>query len=51
MGLIKTCPYCGGGGNRIGCDYCDESGLMDLNEIALAKKFDEINSSYDEDYE
>lgn len=42
MSVIKVCPFCRG--NRIGCDYCDESGLMDLNEIARANQ--DIESCY-----
>lgn len=52
--MIKECPYCKG--DRLGCDYCDESGLMDLNEIDRAERMlaheqalieeDEINVRY-----
>lgn len=41
MSIIKECPYCRG--NRVGCDYCDESGLMDLNEIARAEQTQQDN--------
>lgn len=47
MSIIKRCPYCHG--NRIGCDYCLESGLMDLNEIARAKQ--DIESCFMNDAE
>lgn len=32
---IVECPYCGG--NRIDCDYCDDSGLMYESEIEWYK--------------
>ena len=47
MSIIKQCPYCNN--NRIGCEYCDESGLMDLNEIARVEQA--IERSLEEDDE
>ena len=45
MSIIKECPYCRG--NRIDCEYCDESGLMDLNEIDRVEK--DLERSYNND--
>lgn len=44
---IKTCPYCSG--NQMNCDYCDDSGLMDLSEIARAEDNDKRNAEYAEE--
>ena len=49
MSVIKPCPYCGGDSGRYDCDYCDQSGLMDLNEIARAEL--DIQRREDEDDE
>lgn len=46
MSVIKECPFCNG--NRIGCDYCDESGLMDLNEIARAEQMNRVDDEEDD---
>lgn len=44
---IIECPYCGG--QQIGCDYCDESGLIYESELESLQKY-HWNSSEDEDY-
>ncbi len=43
---IIECPYCRG--NRIGCDYCGESGLMDLYEIYISEQMDKCEEDEDE---
>ena len=36
---IVECPYCNG--NRINCDYCDDSGLMHESEIEWYRNIDD----------
>ena len=46
MTVIVECPYCNG--NRIGCDYCDESGLMTLDEIDRIERMQQQDKNEEE---